>query len=421
MNRSDAQFLRTNAPWLGAGLLLTFSSSYGQTFFIAVFAGDIRETFALSHGAWGGIYAAGTLCAALVMVWAGTLTDRFRARTIGTVNLCLMSLACMAMALVPSGWALVPVILALRLFGQGMMGQIAITAMSRWFVATRGRALSITSLGFALGEGLLPVLFATLLAGGLFWREAWMLAALLPLAAIPLLRVLLRAERTPRGDQGIAHSSGRSGRHWQRRDMLRDPLFWWLVPALTAPPAFVTALFFQQVHLADTKGWAHVQLVALFPAYTASGVAATLASGWLIDRLGAVRILPIFLLPMALGFLLMSWTATLSVALVALVLVAMAQGTFHTANAAALTELYGTRHIGAIRALAIAVMVFATAIGPVITGLLIDTGLPFSGQMPWIAAWMLIASLLAQIGLIRSSAFSRHRPPTLETAGDERP
>ena len=73
-------FLRDNAPWLASGALLTFSSSYGQTYFISIFAGEIRGEFGLSHSAWGAIYGAGTLASAAMMVWAGALTDRFGTR-----------------------------------------------------------------------------------------------------------------------------------------------------------------------------------------------------------------------------------------------------------------------------------------------------------------------------------------------------
>ena len=55
MSRLD--FLTRNAPWLGAGAMLTLLSSFGQTFFISIFAGEIRADFGLSHAAWGGIYA----------------------------------------------------------------------------------------------------------------------------------------------------------------------------------------------------------------------------------------------------------------------------------------------------------------------------------------------------------------------------
>jgi len=64
-------FLFKNAPFLTAGVLLTFMSSFGQTFFISIFAGEIRTAFNLSHGAWGGIYTIGTFLSAIVMVWAG--------------------------------------------------------------------------------------------------------------------------------------------------------------------------------------------------------------------------------------------------------------------------------------------------------------------------------------------------------------
>ncbi len=59
-------FLRDNAPWLSAGVLLTFLSGFGQTYFISVFAGEIRSEFGLSHGEWGGIYSLGTTVSAIV-------------------------------------------------------------------------------------------------------------------------------------------------------------------------------------------------------------------------------------------------------------------------------------------------------------------------------------------------------------------
>ena len=96
---STLSFLRDNARWLSAGALLTFLSSFGQTFFISIFAGEIREGFQLSHGQWGGIYTMGTTVSAIVMVWAGGLTDQFRVRSLGAVILGMLMLACLAMAL----------------------------------------------------------------------------------------------------------------------------------------------------------------------------------------------------------------------------------------------------------------------------------------------------------------------------------
>jgi len=134
-------FLRENAPFLSAGVLLMFCSSFGQTFFISIFAGEIREEFSLSHGQWGLIYTLGTTASAAVMVWAGVLTDHFRARALGAIVLVLLAGAALMMATVSSVWILPFAIFALRFAGQGMSVHIAVVAISRWFVATRGRAL----------------------------------------------------------------------------------------------------------------------------------------------------------------------------------------------------------------------------------------------------------------------------------------
>lgn len=388
---------RSDAPWLGAGVLLTFSSSFGQTFFIAVFAGEIRAEFALGHGAWGAIYGLGTLAAAVAMLWLGGLADRLRTRTLGMGVLLGLAAACLAMAATPGVVALAVVIFALRLGGQGMASHVAITAVSRWFVATRGRALAITTLGFSVGEATLPLLFAALLT--LYdWRILWVAAACLPLAAMPALRACLRTERVPAGRDGATQIPGRNGRHWTRAEVLRDRVFWLIVPALIGPPTFITAFFFHQVHLADSRGWAHVQLVALFPAYTALGLAAAFAFGWALDRLGATRLLPLMVAPLVLGFLALGAITALWGAAMALALTALTMGAQMTLPGAFWAERYGTRHLGAIRAMAATAMVFGSAVGPAATGALIDRGLPLTSQAPAIAIVLAVSAGLAWAG-----------------------
>jgi sugar phosphate permease len=119
--------------------------------------------FDLSHGEWGGIYSLGTTVSALAMVWAGGLTDLFRVRVLAPLVLIAMMLACLAMALNPVWWGLRVIVFALRFTGQGMMSHLAVVAMARWFVASRGKALSVATLGNALGEAILPLTFASLL------------------------------------------------------------------------------------------------------------------------------------------------------------------------------------------------------------------------------------------------------------------
>ena len=391
-------FIRNNSQWLLAGGLLTFLSSFGQTFFISIFAGQIQLEFGLSHGAWGSIYAVGTLASAAVMVWAGALTDQFRVRSLGVWVLLGLAGACLLMALASNAWVLVFVIFALRLTGQGMTSHIAVVAMARWFVATRGRALSIAALGYAMGEALLPIGFVALM-GLIDWRWLWGLAALIVVAGIPVMLRLLAQERTPQAIADESPSLGMEAQHWTRNMALRHPLFWFMVPALIGPSAFVTALFFHQVHMADLKDISHVAFVALFPVYTGVAIGAMLVSGWALDKWGTARLIPYYQLPMVVAFVIFAGSGSILTLTLGFAVLALTTGANGTLPNAFWAEFYGTRHIGSIKAMAAAVMVLGSAIGPGVTGALIDFGVSLEAQFKYVAVFFCIACLSTYVGV----------------------
>ncbi len=394
-------FLRDNAPWLSAGVLLTFLSSFGQTYFISIFAGEIREAFALSHGQWGGIYMLGTTASAIVMIWAGGLTDLFRVRRLAPLVLLMMAGACLFMALNPVWWLLPLVIFALRFTGQGMLSHLAVVAMARWFVAARGKALSIATFGFAIGEAFLPLIFVSLLL--IFdWRMLWVVAGVVGVIGIPLLMLLLRHERTPQSWAQTSQSLGMSERQWTRGEALRHFLFWFMVPALLGPSAFNTAFFFHQVHFAGVKSIAHVELVAMFPIYTAVSIVAMVLSGWALDRVGTARLLPFMQLPMVAAFLLFAFAEGSGMVLLGFVFLALTTGANSTLPNAFWAEFYGTANLGGIKAMAAAIMVLGSAIGPGITGLGIDLGLGIEAQYIIIAGYFVFTSVMMTIGVVRA-------------------
>ena len=391
-----SDYLQNNARWLTAGILLTCLSSFGQTFFIALFADDIQSVFELSHGGWGSMYTAGTTASAIVMVWAGRQADVFRVRTLGVLSLLALALACVAMALNPWLWALPFVIFALRLTGQGMMSHIAAVAMARWFVASRGRALSISALGFSVGQALFPIAVVALMAY-MNWRVIWIICAGIALLGIPVLLKLLSQERTPASMAKSSESLGMGGQHWSRQNVLRHPLFWLMIPALLGPSAFNTAFFFHQVHYASVIGITNMQMVSYFPFFTIITVGAMLLSGALLDRFGTARLLPFHQLPMTIAFVIFGTHALgLGFGFFFLALTAGAQATL---IAAFWAEFYGTAHLGAIKAMAAAVMVLGSAIGPGITGALIDFGIGIEVQYLWVAAYFMLATLMMWLGI----------------------
>ena len=394
------RFIRANWLFLLAGFLLTFTSSYGQTYFISLFAGEIKGSFDLSDGQWGGIYTIGTTLSAITMVWAGVLTDRFRVRRLSFWVMIALATACLAMAAVPNWIALIFVIYALRLTGQGMMSQLGAVAMVRWFEAARGKALSLSSLGFAAGQAILPVVFVALFAS-FHWRSLWLLAAGLVLLTMPVMLMLLRHERTPQSMAQTTQLAGMGGHHWTRKQMIRHGLFWLMIPMIIGPAAWGTALFFQQVHLTQVKGWSLVSFVALMPLYTVTSVISTFVSGWAVDRFGVTRVTPVQMLPFAASFTVLAYADTIPMAGVGLLIFGVGQGMQATATSVFWAEFYGTRYIGSIKAVAAALMVFGSAIGPGITGLFIDLGVNFPEQMIPIAIYYVIAAIMATTGIIK--------------------
>lgn len=396
---SRALDLRSELPWLASGFLLTLSSGYGQTYFIALFAGELKAELSLTDGEFGSLYTLGTLASAALLVFAGKLADTIAIRWLGAGVLAGLALTSFAMAAVATPLMLFAVLFGLRFFGQGMLTHTAMTAMGRWFNRKRGRAVSIAGLGLPASEGLLPPI-AVALAAWIGWRETWLAAgAALLLVAVPAFVLLLRHERHPTRGPMRADGKSESTRrhHWTRAEVVRNPLFYGALTAVLAPPFIMTAVFFNQVTLGTIKGWPLAWFAASFPLLAITHVVAALGAGWLIDRIGARRLLSAYLLPLGLGCFALAFVSSAFILPVAMVLIGVTLGGASATQGALWPELYGTRHLGAIRATTTAAVVLSTAVAPGLVGVLLDAGMALETQLVVMgaycalaAAWMLV-------------------------------
>lgn len=384
-------FIRTNARWLLGGLILTIFSSFGQTYFIALFGSEIRETFSLSHGDFGGIYMLGTLASAVTLVWLGRVVDHYSISQVSFWVCSALSLACLAMSLVSSVWMLVLVIFALRLFGQGMMSHIAMVAMGRWYSAERGRAVSITSMGFQIGSGVLPLVMVSLLAV-IGWRASWVLAAaLMVFVALPATYLLMKKERIPRGQIPESETTD-NVRQWTHSEVLKDPVFWIMLTGILAPAFIGTAVFFHQTHISEIKGWSRELIAGSIAIAAITTIVFSLLSGVLVDRFSARVLLPSFLIPLGIGNFLLGWMQLPVAIIIYMVLHGISNGISNSLFGAIWPEVYGTRHLGAVRSLVMAAMVVASALGPGATGWLIDLGISFDFQLMCMGVYCMVTA-----------------------------
>ena len=405
------QFLRSEPRFLAFGFVLTFFSSFGQTFFISLFGEELRGTFDLSHTGYGMTYSIATLCSGLTILFVGAKIDRVDLRSFSLLLCVGMLVACLVLASAAHVAALAVAFFLLRLCGQGLLSHTAMTSMSRYFGKQRGKALSIAGLGFPAGEALLPSL-AVLAIASIGWRQAWFgVAGGVALVLIPGVIVLLKGHAKRHAahladilrSRELSQAESSASRHWTQREVLRDRRFYLFLPAVVAPGFIVTGLFFHQGHLIATKGWTAQWFAACFVAFACAQILTSLVAGPLVDRWGATRLMPLFLVPMSLSLVVLaSFSSSLSAALF-LALVGVTAGLGGTVVSAMWAEVYGTSHLGAIRAMATAIMVFGTAASPVLFGVLIDGGVSMGA-----ISWMCCGYTIVAMGLARGALLARN-------------
>ena len=396
------RFALSNPRFLGFGFALAFVSSAGQTYFIGVFGADIQAEFALDAGSWGRTYMLGTLASALLINWSGALIDRIDLRLFTTLALLGLTGACLMMGSVSSPMMLVMAIFLLRHFGQGLCSHAGLTSMARYHDVNRGKAIALAAIGFAFGEAMLPVagLYAATVLG---WRDTFYIVALVVLASIPLVLRLLKGH----GQRHVLHVDALAERaarddavtDYTRRRMLSESRFYLILPAMIAPSMIGTSLFFFPAEIAAAKNWSSLWLTGNYWLYSVVAVATTIYSGLLIDRFGARRVVPLFLLPLALALVVINLSDHHYMVWPYMLLMGISSGLYFTGLSALWAELYGPKHLGAIKSMTNAIMVFASALGPALVGSLLEWGISFVAISLSLAAFCLLATALLAYAL----------------------
>lgn len=404
------QFIGKNKRWLAAGALLTAGSTFGQTYFIALFGAQIRAAFELSHGDFGFLYMAATLASALTLVQLGRLADHMRLKTLGLATIFGLSIATGLMWLATSITGLVLALYCLRLAGQGMMSHVALTAMARWFNAFRGRAISLASLGHAIGESVIPATGVAVTAV-IGWKYTWGLAGLaLVLLIAPMFFALTRIERKPASRAQQTDTTANAGqRHWQRHEVLRDWRFYILLLGTFSNSFIGTVTFFHQAHLVAEKGWNMVTWAGFYPFFAGAAIFGSLAAGWAIDIWSARKLMPVYFLPMVASMVVFAYGNAPFTGLMAMVLIGLTTGASQATNTAVWAEMYGTWHLGSIKSLTTAISVLGSAIGPGLTGFLLDRAVTINTIFLLMAVHCVVISI---VFAVIQPALKRQRDPT---------
>jgi len=375
-------FFKDNKRFITFGIMLTFFSSFGQTFIISLYVPELISMLGLTNSLFGGMYAAATILSAAALLYIGRLIDTVSLRSYSIVTALLLLLSCLLIAFSTSIAGILLGLFGLRLAGQGLLGHIALTSMSRVYEENRGKALSLSVLGFSFGEAVFPVTIGFVI--GLYdWRMGLLFSAILiGFILIPLIYWLLR--HTPEQADGSNNTKENSVRY---SELLADRNFYIIAVNSIMLPFMLTGLLFYQLILAEQKGWTLEWMATCFIGFAVFRTAGSILSGPLIDRFSGIQLFPLYLIPFVLGVLALVFFSHPYIALIYLSLAGFAMGLSASIKSAVLAEMYGTRYIGTIRSIFTAIGVFSTAVSPVLFGWILDTG----------GSFVLIASISACI------------------------
>ena len=143
---------------------------------------------------------------------------------------------------------------------------------------------------------------------------------------------------------------------------------------MLAMPWIATGVFVYQSFITSSKGWGEFTIAQSFMSYSILTVSTLLLSGPLIDKFSSRKLLIYMNIPLLISAFVIIFFDSAITAFVFLGLIGVSNGFANVLGSSTWAEIYGVKHIGSIKALTTALMVFATAFGTALFGVLIDKG-----------------------------------------------
>ena len=377
------------------GFIFTFFSSFGQSFFLGLFNSSIREALSITHGQFGTIYASATLLSSFILVWIGKKIDDVNILKFASYVIALLAISCFLFSKISSIVFLFFSIFLMRLSGQGLMSHTATTTISRYFDRSRGRALSATWLGLSLAEFILPLLIVFLLTI-IEWRNIWLSISIIVIITLPLVSFLLTKNISLESRESSTYKDKKikEMKQWKRHEVLKDYRFYIICLNMLAMPWIATGTFVYQSFISSSKNWGPYVIAQSFMVYSILSVVTLFFSGFLIDKFSSRKLLIYMNIPLFFSvFILFYFNSPIS-SFVFLGLIGISNGLANVLGSATWAEIYGVKHIGAIKALTTALMVFSTAFGTALFGILIDNSFSIEQISLVSGCYILIAIIL---------------------------
>ena len=378
------------------GFIFTFFSSFGQSFFLGLFNAPIRNELGITHGQFGNIYATATIFSSLLLIWVGKKIDDYQIIYYSFFIILLLFLSSLFFSLINSIYFLAAGIFLMRFSGQGLMSHASTTTISRFFERSRGKALSTIWFGLSSAEFILPVLI-TYLFVIYSWRTVWQGIAILIILFLPFVVLnTIRHIKLDSREKDQNQNKKIKIKSWKRKNVIKDYRFYIVSLNMLAMPWIATGVFVFQSYIAESKMWSIYTIPKAFMVYSIASIITLFFSGFLVDKFTSRKLIPLMNIPLLLAMFVLFYYQHEISAFIFLGLIGISNGLANVLGSSTWAEIYGVKFIGSIKALTTAFMVFSTAFGTAVFGLLIDNGFTIE-NIALIAGVYIVISLILLI------------------------
>ena len=411
MIRSLARRLPFFYGWVIVGCTMS-SSVVRQTAAVAtlsIFLVPMTDEFGWSRTGISGAVSLGGVLGALVAPFVGPLFDRHGSRVLLVASAVAVSACCVALAGTQGLlWFYVAFGISRLMFSAPF--EIGTTsAITKWFVRRRARAMSLLIMSTGVGLTILPLVVAAAIAiAG--WRVGWLTLAVIAIVfgVIPQWFLLVRRPEDvglePDGSRTGAEPASSSARfagageaNFTRTQALRTPTLWLLmIYTLLVFPVQAGVSLHQAPHLIE-RGIAPTIAATIVSTFSLSGALSSLVFGYLGDRVPVRAALAGSAALLALGAVTMREVEGPLLGYASAMLFGAGIGGILTMIPVAWANYFGRAHFGAIRGITLPAQVGGQAMGPLAAGVLHDlTGSYASG----LAAFAVLSLLAAGVALV---------------------
>lgn len=379
---------------LVVGTMGVLMSAPGQTSGVSTFTDHLIQVFGISRDQLSTTYLIGTISSSLVLTYVGKLYDKYGARWMGILtSVCLGTILFymsqsdrialflgnllnlqdaqfyVSVAVLSIGFFL------LRLSGQGAMTMISRNMIMKWFVVKRGLTGGISSVFVSLGFSLAPYTFDKIIEH-FTWRGAWMLMGGTAIVLFSLIILLFYRDNpedcdlmpdnmaeNPELESSVKH---KAQKQYRLKEARKTYVFWLYAISFAIYALMITGFVFNVVSIFDKIGMNKADALFIFIPASAISTVITLAGGYLSDYLKLKVLLIIYLVGLAAMAISIPYLQNPFFYYLLIAGNGIATGIYSVLISVAWPRFFGREHLGEISGFAMSLMVFFSAVGPLI-------------------------------------------------------